>query len=42
LAVYVTIFSRKKWLESGLEMMKTGVFAAGITVSIGKMFSLII
>lgn len=37
-----TIFSRKNWFKSGLEMMLIGVAAAGITYLIGTLFSLII
>lgn len=37
-----TIFSRKNWIRSGLEMMIIGASAAAITHVIGKLFSLII
>jgi VIT1/CCC1 family predicted Fe2+/Mn2+ transporter len=37
-----TIFSRKNWVWSGLEMMVIGVSAAAITYVIGTIFSLII
>jgi predicted membrane protein (TIGR00267 family) len=37
-----TIFSRKNWLRSGLEMMIIGASAAGITYVIGTLFSLIV
>jgi predicted membrane protein (TIGR00267 family) len=37
-----TIFSRKNWIWSGLEMMVIGASAAGITYVIGKLFSLIV
>lgn len=36
-----TIFSRKNWLRSGLEMMVIGASAAAITYLIGTLFSLI-
>ena len=35
-----TIFSRKSWLRSGLEMMAIGATAAAITYMIGTLFSL--
>jgi predicted membrane protein (TIGR00267 family) len=37
-----TIFSRKNWVRSGLEMMVIGASAAAITYMIGKAFSLIV
>ena len=37
-----TIFSRKNWVRSGLEMMVIGAFAAAITYMIGTLFSLIV
>jgi VIT1/CCC1 family predicted Fe2+/Mn2+ transporter len=37
-----TIFSRKNWIWSGLEMMFIGASAAAITYVIGKLFSLIL
>ena len=37
-----TIFSRKNWFRSGLEMMIIGASAATITYAIGTLFSLII
>ena len=37
-----TIFSRKNWIWSGLEMMVIGVSAAAITYVIGTIFSLIV
>jgi predicted membrane protein (TIGR00267 family) len=37
-----TIFSRKNWVRSGLEMMVIGASAAAITYLIGTLFSLII
>ena len=37
-----TIFSRKSWVRSGLEMMGIGASAAAITYLIGKMFSFVI
>jgi VIT1/CCC1 family predicted Fe2+/Mn2+ transporter len=37
-----TIFSRKNWVWSGLEMMGIGASAAAITYMIGTMFSMII
>jgi len=37
-----TIFSRKSWVRSGLEMMVIGASAAAITYLIGKMFSFVI
>ena len=37
-----TIFSRKNWIRSGLEMMVIGASAAIITYMIGTLFSLII
>ena len=37
-----TIFSRKNWVRSGLEMMVIGASAAAITYMIGKGFSLIV
>jgi predicted membrane protein (TIGR00267 family) len=37
-----TIFSRKNWVWSGLEMMVIGVSAAAITYMIGTLFSLIV
>ena len=37
-----TIFSRKNWVRSGLEMMIIGASAAAITYMIGTLFSLII
>jgi predicted membrane protein (TIGR00267 family) len=37
-----TIFSRKNWVRSGLEMMVIGASAAAITYMIGKLFSLIV
>ena len=37
-----TIFSRKSWVRSGLEMMVIGAFAAAITYMIGTLFSLIV
>ncbi len=37
--VMKTIFSRKSWVRSGLEMMIIGASAAGITYMIGKLFS---
>ena len=36
-----TIFSRKSWVRSGLEMMVIGASAAAITYMIGTLFSLI-
>jgi len=37
-----TIFSRKNWVRSGLEMMVIGASAAGITYMIGTLFSMIV
>jgi VIT1/CCC1 family predicted Fe2+/Mn2+ transporter len=37
-----TIFSRKSWVRSGLEMMIIGASAAAITYIIGTLFSLIV
>ncbi len=37
-----TIFSRKSWVRSGLEMMVVGVSAAAITYMIGTLFNLIV
>jgi predicted membrane protein (TIGR00267 family) len=37
-----TIFSRKNWVRSGLEMMIIGTFATAITYTIGKIFSWIV
>jgi VIT1/CCC1 family predicted Fe2+/Mn2+ transporter len=37
-----TIFSRKNWIRSGLEMMIIGASAAAITYMIGKLFSLVV
>jgi predicted membrane protein (TIGR00267 family) len=37
-----TIFSRKSWVRSGLEMMIIGASAAAITYMIGKVFSLVV
>ena len=37
-----TIFSRKNWVRSGLEMMGIGTSAAAITYVIGTLFSMII
>ena len=37
-----TIFSRKNWIRSGLEMMIIGASAAAITYIIGTLFSLIV
>ena len=37
-----TIFSRKSWVRSGLEMMVIGASAAAITYVIGTLFSMII
>jgi VIT1/CCC1 family predicted Fe2+/Mn2+ transporter/rubrerythrin len=37
-----TIFSRRNWVRSGLEMMGIGVSAAAITYVIGTLFSMII
>ncbi|MGD8544085.1 MAG: VIT1/CCC1 transporter family protein [Candidatus Bathyarchaeota archaeon] len=37
-----TIFSRKSWVRSGLEMMVIGISAAAITYMIGTLFSLIV
>jgi len=37
-----TIFSRKNWVRSGLEMMVIGASASAITYMIGKVFSLIL
>jgi len=37
-----TIFSRKSWVRSGLEMMVIGASAAAITYMIGTFFSLIV
>jgi VIT1/CCC1 family predicted Fe2+/Mn2+ transporter len=37
-----TIFSRKNWVKSGLEMMIIGASAAAITYVIGTLFSMII
>jgi predicted membrane protein (TIGR00267 family) len=37
-----TIFSRKSWVRSGMEMMVIGVSAAAITYMIGTLFSLIV
>jgi len=37
-----TIFSRKSWVRSGLEMMVIGVSAAAITYMIGNLFSFIV
>jgi predicted membrane protein (TIGR00267 family) len=37
-----TIFSRKNWVRSGLEMMVIGASAAAITYLIGTLFSLIV
>jgi VIT1/CCC1 family predicted Fe2+/Mn2+ transporter len=34
-----TIFSRRNWVRSGLEMMAIGASAAGITYIIGTLFS---
>ena len=36
-----TIFSRKNWVRSGLEMMIIGACASAITYMIGKAFSFI-
>jgi VIT1/CCC1 family predicted Fe2+/Mn2+ transporter len=36
-----TIFSRKSWIWSGLEMMSIGASAAAITYMIGTLFSLV-
>ncbi len=40
--VLKTIFSRKNWVRSGLEMMLIGASAAAITYMIGKLFSLVV
>jgi predicted membrane protein (TIGR00267 family) len=40
--VMKTIFSRKNWVRSGLEMMVIGTSAAAITYVIGTLFSMII
>jgi len=40
--VIKTIFSRKSWVRSGLEMMVIGISAAAITYMIGTLFSLIV
>lgn len=37
-----TIFSRKNWVRSGLEMMVIGASAAAITYVVGKLFSFVI
>ena len=37
-----TVFSRKSWVRSGLEMMVIGASAAAITYVIGTLFSLIV
>jgi predicted membrane protein (TIGR00267 family) len=37
-----TIFSRRNWVRSGLEMMGIGTFAAAITYVIGTLFSMVI
>ena len=37
-----TIFSRRSWIRSGLEMMGIGAFAAAITYVVGTLFSLMI
>jgi predicted membrane protein (TIGR00267 family) len=37
-----TIFSRKNWVRSGLEMMAIGTSAAAVTYLIGTLFSMII
>lgn len=37
-----TIFSRKNWIRSGLEMMIIGASASAVTYMIGKLFSLIL
>jgi VIT1/CCC1 family predicted Fe2+/Mn2+ transporter len=37
-----TIFSRRNWVRSGLEMMGIGVSAAAITYVIGTLFSMVI
>jgi VIT1/CCC1 family predicted Fe2+/Mn2+ transporter len=37
-----TIFSRKGWVRSGLEMMLIGAAAAAITYTIGKLFSSVV
>ena len=37
-----TIFSRKNWIRSGLEMMVIGASAAAITYMIGTLFSMIV
>jgi predicted membrane protein (TIGR00267 family) len=37
-----TIFSRRNWVRSGLEMMAIGASAAAITYLIGTMFSMVI
>jgi predicted membrane protein (TIGR00267 family) len=37
-----TIFSRRNWVRSGLEMMAIGASAAAITYLIGTLFSMII
>ncbi len=37
-----TIFSRKNWVRSGLEMMIIGVSAAAITYMIGTLFSFVV
>jgi predicted membrane protein (TIGR00267 family) len=37
-----TIFSRRNWVRSGLEMMGIGASAAAITYLIGSLFSMII
>ncbi len=37
-----TIFSRKNWIRSGLEMMVIGASASAVTYIIGKVFSLIL
>lgn len=37
-----TIFSRKNWIRSGLEMMVIGASAAAITYGIGTLFALLI
>ena len=37
-----TIFSRKNWVRSGLEMMIIGALAAAITYLIGTLFSMLV
>jgi VIT1/CCC1 family predicted Fe2+/Mn2+ transporter len=37
-----TIFSRRNWVRSGLEMMSIGASAAAITYVIGTLFSMVI